>query len=118
MRVFFKVACLLLFSFLTITSVIAQSVPLECGSIIEGEIAVTEAEVGHSYTIALNAGDRISITSVPIGDDVHAGISIYGPDNVRAVVSGPSIYSEDAIVDNFAVSSTGVYTINTIFMDH
>lgn len=114
MRKTVAISILFLFICLTISGTSAQNLLLQCGSIVEAEISISEVEVGHNYNIQLAAGERVTITADPLGDNILGGLFLYSPDNSQATrhywVNTPTI-------DNFAVPATGTYTVNFQLID-
>ena len=85
-------------------------VAVECGDIIEGEF--TDTKEGHIYEIAMEPGDRVDFSIVPVGEYLRWIIRIYDPggSNIFNKAIGCSLPSTSAGKTG-VLSGRGVYKI-------
>lgn len=81
--------------------------PVECGTIIDGEFKARFQP--QNYVIQMDAGDKITVQGVPLGDTLTFTLGVYAPDgNIVAASEGQGT----AILTNAPTAVSGVLSAN------
>jgi hypothetical protein len=106
-----QVAILLLVTLTCVSKGLAQepttSVKVECGGSVESEF-VEPIEL-HEYIIPVNAGDKLNIAVVPIGEYLETAVAIYEPAGDK--IASDFERKQTPKVETEALSARGDYKV-------
>ncbi|MEM9952698.1 MAG: hypothetical protein AAF846_13915 [Chloroflexota bacterium] len=88
----------------SVTLYAQNAVPLQCGSIVESEF--TRDDEIQRYTLALDAGDQLTVSVEPFGDTLTLGVAILGTDGT-VIARNPEGFSNTIFVEENPIAETG-----------
>jgi hypothetical protein len=95
----------------------ATATKLECGASVEGEF--TKSDEKQAYMVAMNPGDKLNVSVVPVGDYLEVRFVVYDPlngivlqgDNARPGETGALSARGDYTIKVYPGQSAGIYTL-------
>jgi hypothetical protein len=103
----------ILLGIIQVVAVSAQiDIPVECGSIVEGEITTDIQRVGQNYSISLSPVDIIRYDVVPVANTFAVSIGLFDPSG-RLVKAVPGSEGRTVSIEE-QIPATGNYRINAV----